>query len=258
MIKIINKLSNFKRHTITKLMNRTVRQIKIDSPTVSFSFDDFPQTAIDHGAEVLSEKGLRGTFYVSFGLLNLDRNVGTITGLDGIERVISQGHELGCHTFSHEDAWCTSPEEYESSILKNTTILRKHFGDRINFTSFAYPKGSVTPKIKTVVQKYFNCSRGINPGLIQTKCDTSLLPSIPLLSNGFSMKYYLNLLDTVVKNKGWIIFFTHDICDEPSDFGCTIETFQTVLKYVVELNFNILPVSESLNKFIALKNMISN
>ncbi|NLE05978.1 MAG: polysaccharide deacetylase family protein [Crenarchaeota archaeon] len=249
---IFNKTNNVKRHLIAKWMQRNIMRLVIDKPTISFSFDDFPQTAIENGAARLADYKLRGTFYVSMGILNQVKAVGKITGIEGVEGIIASGHEIGCHTLDHKDAWTTKPYEYNSAIEQNILQFHKHFGKSVSFTSFAYPKGSVTIYAKKMVQKHFVCARGIIPGIMVNSCDTNLLPSIPLISSEHSLNYFKKCIDAVVNSKGWMIFFTHDICTKPSAFGCSIEIFEKVIEYTLKKNVNVLPVREAFDKFTKL------
>jgi peptidoglycan/xylan/chitin deacetylase (PgdA/CDA1 family) len=252
---LFNKIHNVQRHLIARLIQRNIKRLVIDKPTISFSFDDFPQTAIKNGAARLLYYKLRGTFYVSMGILNQVSAVGKITGIEGVEGIIDSGHEIGCHTLDHKDAWITKPDEYKSAIEQNILQLHKHFGKSVSFTSFAYPKGSVTISAKKLVQKHFVCARGINPGIMVNSCDTNLLPSIPLISSENSLNYFKKCIDTVVNSKGWMIFFTHDICTKPSAFGCSIDIFEKVIEYISKKNVNVLPVREAFDKFTKLAQM---
>ena len=41
----------------------------MESPVISFTFDDFPRSALLNAGAILRERGLAGTYYASFGLM---------------------------------------------------------------------------------------------------------------------------------------------------------------------------------------------
>ena len=66
---------------------------------VSFTFDDFPLSAYFNGGAILKKYELLGTFYVSAGMMNKKTPAGLISGKEILKQALSDGHELGCHTY---------------------------------------------------------------------------------------------------------------------------------------------------------------
>src|SRR5438093_12206073 len=98
-----------------RLTNRT--------PVISFTFDDFPRSALEQGGSILQEYGLAATYYAALGLMNSDSPVGRIFSEEHLHDLLARGHELGCHTFDHYDAWNTLPKRFEDSVLRNRQAL---------------------------------------------------------------------------------------------------------------------------------------
>ena len=99
-------------------------RLRNETPMVSFTFDDIPKSAATTGAGILEDHGARGTFYVSGGL------VGTTSSPDwaavdapGHRRPASQGHEIGCHTFSHQRACDLDAASMAAEIEQNRRYL---------------------------------------------------------------------------------------------------------------------------------------
>ena len=91
----------------------------MESPVISFTFDDFPRSALINGGAILREHGFAGTYYASLGLMGTKAPTGEIFMREDLDELIQQGHELACHTFDHYDSWDTAPSEFEASILRN-------------------------------------------------------------------------------------------------------------------------------------------
>jgi len=64
------------RETVSRLsaayIARHVVPFRHDGPIVSFTFDDFPQSALEVGGRILESEGISGAFYAAFGLVNTD------------------------------------------------------------------------------------------------------------------------------------------------------------------------------------------
>jgi peptidoglycan/xylan/chitin deacetylase (PgdA/CDA1 family) len=104
---IMASLSNFR----ARLSNRLARhlfaaplQLKSSQPMVSFTFDDIPLSAATVGAPMLEGYGGRGTFYIAGGLVSQPNNGDNGIDPDGIVKLRRSGHEIACHTFSHQRA----------------------------------------------------------------------------------------------------------------------------------------------------------
>jgi peptidoglycan/xylan/chitin deacetylase (PgdA/CDA1 family) len=68
---------------------------------VSFTFDDFPKSALDVGGEILERYGARGTYYASLKLAWSYNILGQIFDDDDIRAAHRAGHEIACHTYTH-------------------------------------------------------------------------------------------------------------------------------------------------------------
>src|SRR3989449_5661453 len=79
------------------------RPFAIDSPLsiVSFTFDDFPRSALLTGGGILKRFGLAGTYYASFCLVGKIASSVPIFVLEDLKALVEEGHELGCRTFDH-------------------------------------------------------------------------------------------------------------------------------------------------------------
>ncbi|MGI0011659.1 MAG: polysaccharide deacetylase family protein [Nitrosopumilaceae archaeon] len=58
-----------------------------------------------------------------------------------IEEIVSKGHEIASHSYSHKDIRKITPEEFETDLVKSIQILRKVSGEKI--TGFRAPFFSI-------------------------------------------------------------------------------------------------------------------
>src|SRR5271165_5890727 len=110
----------------TLVRTRTVRMVN-ERPIVSFSFDDFPRSAVRNAAAILEGHGVAGTYYLSRSF-----NGATVDGIEyydlgDLRRLIDNGHEIGCHTASHLHATRVARSRLLDDIEANAEFLRQHF-----------------------------------------------------------------------------------------------------------------------------------
>ena len=67
-----------------------------DASFVSFTFDEFPSSAVNSGGKIIAEIGTAATFYATSGPSADER----YSKYD-LDTLLAEGHELGCHTDSH-------------------------------------------------------------------------------------------------------------------------------------------------------------
>jgi Polysaccharide deacetylase len=234
----------YKRNVASSVFKRPFC-IQTDVPLISFTFDDFPRTALVGGGTILSSCHLAGTYYTSLGLMGKSGPSGPLYQLDDLNTLLEQGHELGCHTFGHCHSWDTDSREYESSVLRNKVELQKLFPGQ-KFKSLSYPISEPRPLTKRRVAPYFQCCRAGGQALNAGKVDLNQLAAFFLEKSRDRIHEVTDLVDQNRKAKGWIIFATHDVAPDPSPYGCTPEFFESVVRCAVDSGARILPVAKAL------------
>jgi peptidoglycan/xylan/chitin deacetylase (PgdA/CDA1 family) len=222
------------------------RPARIDWPggVVSFTFDDFPRSAWVNGGAILEKYGCRGTYYAAMGLAGTANNLGPMFTLDDLRATHAQGHEIACHTFSHRDCARVPAAEIAAEIDKNAEALSQAVGGAA-VTNFAYPFGGVSQSAKSLLSRRFVSCRGTGHGLVRGTTDLADLPSTSLYSHNFDRDRLCRLIEDARADNAWLIFYTHDVAEEPSPFGCTPAQFQAIVAYAVE-NTAALPVRDVL------------
>lgn len=244
--RIVNKLSNI----VSLHLFKEKRYLKQCSKVVTFTFDDFPKTAVENGAEILESYGKKGTFYASLSLCSRNTGHYKIADIKDIENLNRKGHEIGCHTFSHLDCLVNSHENILKDCRNNKSIADNELG--IKLFSFSYPYGNITPFIKKIIAKEYDTKRTIASGINFNPIDISALKSIPLYQK-YGFETCLEWLKILEKKDGWLIFYTHDVTEKSSQFGCSKELLEKVINKCVEQNFKILTVHETFKNFLMAK-----
>ncbi len=244
------RLRRYYQERAARFLFRKNFTIQTQSPLISFTFDDFPRSALLTGGAILNRFGLSGTYYASLGLLGTEAPTGPIATADDLRSAHEQGHELGCHTFVHCDPWKTSPQQYEASIIENRVALSRVVPGAA-FRSFAYPIASPRPMAKAMVARHFLCCRGGGQTINVGTADLNRLSAYFLEKSRHEIQAVKDVIDQNRLRCGWLIFATHDISDNPTPYGCTPAFFNEVVQYAVSSGGRILPVVSALKELAA-------
>ena len=199
---IMPALSNFRARVSNRLARHLFAaplQLKTTQPMVSFTFDDIPLTAATVGAPMLEAFGGRGTFYVAGGLVGRCTDQGDGIDRDGIVRLRRNGHEIACHTFSHQRAIDLDAETMAAELEQNRRFLEGLDGS-IKLENFAYPYGLGSMSHKRRLRKVFHSSRGILPGINNGVVDLQYLRATPLVDCQIDCDGIDRLFDEAVAN----------------------------------------------------------
>jgi peptidoglycan/xylan/chitin deacetylase (PgdA/CDA1 family) len=230
---------------------RLARNVKLNAldtrlaePVVSFTFDDFPRSALIEGGRMLRERGWTGTYFAAGGFCGR-----SVDGLDYFERddlvrAAEEGHEIGCHTFGHLRLPETPPAEIEADLARNAEFIAEALpGHRLS--SFAYPYGDLDLGRKALLARRFPICRGIWPGINAGRMDFAQLKAVALERRSLDSLDVEAWLDRAVATRGWLIFFTHDVSDDPSPYGCSRRAFEAAADAVARRGLRVLPVKSA-------------
>jgi peptidoglycan/xylan/chitin deacetylase (PgdA/CDA1 family) len=222
-------------------------QLKSGQPMVSFTFDDIPMSAATVGAPMLEDYGGRGTFYVAGGLVNKPNNHCEGIDPDGIIKLRHSGHEIACHTFSHQRATDLDARAMAAELERNRCYL-EGLDASIRLENFAYPFGLATVARKRQLTGSFRSARGILPGVNSGTIDLQFLRSTPLIDKDIDRAGIDRVFDETVRTNGWLIFYTHDVADTPSPWGCTPALLRHALDAARRRTMPIVSVAEALRR----------
>lgn len=237
------------RHIMLTYFNRrplNLNRIK-HRGCISFSFDDFPSSAVHTGMKILDDFGIKGTFYTSLGLQDKIEYDKEMFSEKELLSVFKNGHEIGCHTFDHIDCSKSKKTTIQEAMDKNVRGLKERLHE-VNISSFAYPKGRARLLAKGLTGSRYVSSRTTKPGINYHGDDANLLKAFSIYSRNFDLDKYRSIINKTIKTGGWLIFYTHDVEDSPSDFGCRPEELIALIKLAIESKALILTVGGVVTK----------
>ena len=212
-------------------------------PIVTFTFDDFPRTAMTNGARVLEQFGARATYYVAMGLMNTTNRLGQQFRKEDLHFLVERGHEIASHTFSHSSAREVPHNTFRRDVEDGEKAIAQILDDSVG-GNFAYPYGAVTLTTKrTLGPKMLSC-RGTCPGLNGPEVDLNLLRANCLYGDVDQADGAKQLVLENERRRSWLIFYSHDVTPNPSRFGCTPALLESVASFVANRGSKMLTVSE--------------
>jgi len=214
---------------------------KLNETIVSFGFDDCPFSAIETAIPMLEAEDWRATIYVACSLCDTTNHLGRHMSLSDIADVHHRGHEIADHTFSHLSAHEVTIDEYMADIEKNQQALLA-LGLPVS-RHFAFPFGHVSPSLKKALHHKFETLRGVVKSKFISQ-DADLLNAVRLYS-GSDLKIAIKRINDAKTSPQWLNLFTHDVRDNPSEYGCTPAEFKTVIKAVKEAGLRVMTVDQA-------------
>ncbi|GJL96700.1 MAG: polysaccharide deacetylase [Hyphobacterium sp.] len=217
---------------------------------VSISFDDFPKSAVAVGARELEQRNWRGTYYAAAGFACTNTHHGAMFDADDISRLQKAGHEIACHTLNHVDLGQADSATTEAQSDANRDALKK-LGLKGGLPAFAYPYGEAAPGNKLVLSSRHETLRGVRPGINRAGDDRNLLKAVGIDGGIEGLTKAHAFIDQAAAKPGWLIFYAHDIQDNPTEWGCTPTQFIDVLDHVRETGADVMPVTEAYRTLIS-------
>jgi len=215
---------------------------------ITFSFDDFPKSAADTGAEIIESIGAKAIYYACSGLAGRTNATGELyvdTDMLALDRA---GHEIGAHSHTHLDCARTTTENAVGDIGKNLVRLKAMGLDK-PIDHFAYPYGETTISLKTALRDHFVTARGIRPGSNARGADRMQLAAMELTPDTATTQRAIAAIEHAAKVPGWLHIFTHDIRANPSPFGTTPQALTKIARCARDSGILIATPGEALSRF---------
>ncbi|OYW81969.1 MAG: polysaccharide deacetylase [Asticcacaulis sp. 32-58-5] len=235
------------RRRVSKLIYRKPARLEgLKRPLITFSFDDAPQSALTEGARILEAYDARGTYFISAGLMGAESHLGAYLTGNEIRELADRGHEIACHTYEHLDCGRANAQTIAHSLELNRAELAVLGVTGIS--TFAYPYGDVSPQAKSVLSKTYASARALHHDLITTGTDLNQAPAIGIEGDD-GEAVGLKWLETArATRNSWLVLYTHDVREAPSSWGCTIKTFETLVKSARDHDLEIVTYAEGVRR----------
>ena len=218
---------------------------RLAAPVASITFDDFPRSAWTTGGDILARHNARATYYAGGSFEGCTKDgLEYFTAAD-LQDIVAGGHEIGCHGYSHEVSWRLDTAALTHDSERNAAAVRAALGDYV-MSSYAYPYGEASPRTKGLMSKRFATSRGIRKGVNAGLIDLAQLKAVGIEKWWWTPQYIEGVIAEAKASNGWLIFFTHDVSDDPSPYGAAPAMLEHALSALADAGVEVLPVKHAL------------
>lgn len=101
----------------------------ISPQSIALTFDDGPSYFTDGILDVLRDYGVKGSFFI------IGSNINSSSVRATVKRIVSEGHLLGSHTWSHPDLTTLSESEIIAEMNKTADAIYAVAGNNVFFNS---------------------------------------------------------------------------------------------------------------------------
>lgn len=191
------KENRFRNMRISELENLTNTE-KLEDRRVIFTFDDGYEDNVINALPILREFGYTGMFYIPWGFIGTNMiaprdqqetnsyEKNRRLSWEQIEKLISEGMDIGSHTLNHRKLADLSPETAWQEIAESKKKLEEKLG--ITITSFCYPGGYYHKiHVDMIVRAGYKSACTANPG----RFDFTNLFTLPRLAVQASDSFYI-------------------------------------------------------------------
>lgn len=187
---------------------------------ICFTFDDFPKSAADTGAEILDEVGAKGCFYACTGMAGTENHLGRLFDECDLKALSAGGHEIGAHTETHLDC-SQAPENVVLDDIDMNLKRLVEMGHHDIVRQFAWPYGETRKTLKPKLATRFDAVRGIHTGVNLKGSDLMQLNALELDASDASIERAAAAIEAGARTPAWIFIFTHDVRTNHSEWGTT-------------------------------------
>lgn len=205
------------------------------SAAASITFDDVPESAATAGAPVLERANARGTFYVAAETCGLEDAHWRVASREQVRDLAVAGHEVACHTARHVNVQSLGRVALEEECHRSAALLTELTGTAP--VNFAYPFGDLGIRQVRVLAKRFRSCRTIYERLNVGTIDLAMVGAIGLFDRTITREALERLIREAAERRAWLVFYTHDVSDEPTFMGTSprllAETLELLARHAV-------------------------
>lgn len=123
-------------YIVRRLFPKLIYRYPANGNRVYLTFDDGPTPEITPWVlDLLKQEHIKATFFCVGSQIEKHPDI--------FKQIIDAGHQIGNHSFQHENGWKTASVEYLESVKKTGKLITQY---NISSKLFRPPYGRITPK----------------------------------------------------------------------------------------------------------------
>lgn len=211
----------FKSYRAPQIFGVVINRINTNDKVVALTYDDGPNPPFtDQLLKVLSDNNTKATFFL------LGENL--VKNPEYIQKITSQGHDIGNHTWSHKQLIFKSPTFIKNEIEKTDSLIRSQ--GYLKDIHFRAPYGR-----KLFILPWILSSQGRKHILFDVAPDDWENPGI-----------YIVIKRVISSVKPGSIILLHD---GGGDRSQTVEATKSIIDILKKDGYSFLTISEMLSRY---------
>jgi peptidoglycan/xylan/chitin deacetylase (PgdA/CDA1 family) len=214
--------------------------------SASITFDDIPDNAASKGAPILERADARGTFFVAPETCGMQDRYWRVVCREAVRDLAVAGHEIGCHTARHVNVQSLGRLALRQECERSDTLLTELTGAPPR--NFAYPFGDIGVRQMRPLAARFRSCRTIYEGLNTGTIDLGKVKAIGLFDSRITRVEIEALIRQTVSERGWLVFYTHDVAEAPTFMGTSPRLLADTLAMMAAHGLPCLTVDQALTR----------
>ena len=105
----------------------------------------------------------------------------------------------------------------------------------------------MSPQAKALLSERFIAARALHHGMVVSGTDLNQTPAVGVEGQCGELTAQ-SWMDSAHKAKAWLVLYTHDVREQPSDWGCAPQTLERLVKRAVDMRFEIVTFAEGASR----------
>lgn len=218
---------------------------RFNRPLVSINFDDGWSGTYTQGLEVMDQFGFKGTFFVNAASLD---TTSFMTSAQVIS-LVNAGHEIGSHSYYHDNMVELNPEDLWYEIVQNKLELEQLTGKDI--TNFATPYSSFNSNVLDAIMDVHASHRDTSGALNHKYNFNYRQIHAKVITEHTTVAEIINLLTQAKNENAWLILAFHDVgnsAEGGEGFSVTKEMLRQYLQAVQNSGIAVVTNQAALNE----------
>lgn len=189
-----------------------------DQAVVTITFDDGPRSIYDYGLPKLKKYSIPATIYLSTAYIGVP-DEDWYLNWNQVKALNDSSWEIASHGYTHPDLTLLDDNAIKNELTTSKSILS---GKGYNAVSFAPPYGEYDNRVLNLIKQEFQSNRRAwddnpsNEGFNDLHSYDRYNISAKELKKNTTVSNVKNLINKVVKQKKWLVFFLHGVAKRNS------------------------------------------
>ena len=202
----------------------------------TITFDDGYITDYTNTFKIFKRYGIKGTSFINTAMIGKEG----FLNWKQIKEMSDYGWDFQCHTHNHSDLSKLDNDEIERELLAVNQAFKDNGLPEPEY--FAYPYNIIPEDISSIRKHRKGARTGSKGGKDIYSLQSFAIHKIPSI-------HQLDTIGNNLSDRDVLVLHTHEVEDEPSQFGITEQVLEKTIRDLQQHNFEIITIKELFDGF---------